>query len=394
MNRMNIFELKQIDEATLLELVRETCNIFPNLKLVYDDDFLKNLVTRRFCFDNYLLWLLDSREQFAIVTLTEVSKFIELLKDADFGIHFNNKLRSTSELVFNSYLTELEFAAYYKERGFGVLLEPKISDSGKNPEFKITSDNFKSYFEAKSIFWKEMMTMSRIETTIQDALGRTKEKYVFFIYYTPKFKSGDTPHLKRFVMEKLKEIPKNQKLPIKLLFQNETDLLAKIEVMSRPKKLPYGYLGGFMRTEAFFIPGGREIRRKISQKIPQLPKDEAGVVVIAPGQIFVHEEDVLNALYGDENALINLVDNSAKLIRVHNGTFSPRINTRLSAVIFFKKKWDEGNKRFTREKVVFHNPFANKKLTEDFFKDVNVRQFVPISDGKSISMVWKQALPS
>jgi hypothetical protein len=386
---MNIFELKQIDEAALLELVRETCNNFPNLKQVYDDDFLKNLVTRRFCFDNYLLWLLASREQYAIATLTEISKFIDLLKEGDFGIHFKDKLRSTNEPVFNSYLIELEFAAYYKEKGYYVQLEPKISDSGKNPEFKITSENFEVYFEAKSIFWEEMMTMSRIETTIQDALGRTKEKYVFLIYYTPKFKSGDTSSLRRFVIEKLKEIPNNRKLPIELLFQNETDLLAKIEVVSKPKKLPYGYLGGFMRTEAFSIPGGREIRRKISQKIPQLPKDEAGVLVIAPGQIFVHEEDVLNALYGDENAVINLEDDSARFIRIRNGTFSPGINTRLSAVIFFKKKWDEGNKRFTRDRVVFHNPFAKKKLTADFFKDTNVKQFVPILDDNSIRMVWK-----
>src|SRR5208283_2050470 len=107
---MSIFELKQMEEAALLELVRETCNNFQNLKHFYDDDFLKNLVTRRFCFDNYLLWLLANREQYAIATMTEISKFIDLLKEDNFDIHFKDKMRSTSEPVFNSYLTELEFA--------------------------------------------------------------------------------------------------------------------------------------------------------------------------------------------------------------------------------------------------------------------------------------------
>ena len=231
--------------------------------------------------------------------------------------------------------------------------------------------------------------MNEIETQIHGAVGKTNEKYVFMIYYTPKFKSGDAPLLKRFVLGKLEAIPSNQELPVEFSFTCGTDVLARINVVGKPNKLPYGYLGGLMRSEAFSVPGGKEIRRKISQKIPQLPKDEAGVIVIEPGQIFVHEEDVLNALYGDENAVINLQDNSARLVRIHNGAFSPRINTRLSAVIFFRKKWDEKTQHFARIRVVYHNPFAKKKLTEDFFDDVNVKQFVPMEDEHSVKMVWR-----
>lgn len=386
---MSIFELKEIDQTTLSKLVQETCESFQNLKNLYDKDFLEDLITKRFRYDNYLLWLLVSREKYALATWKDISKFMDILKDVDITTHFKNKLRSTTEPVLESYLTELEFAAYYGEKGYIVELEPKISDSGKNPEFKITSGNFKVYFEVKNIFWEKMATMNNIEAQIHGEIGKTKEKFVFVISYTPKFKIGDISSLKKLVIAKLKTIPNGHELPIRFTFTDETDLLAEIKVVGKPNRLPYGYLGGLMRTEAFSIPGGKEIRRKISKKIPQLPRDEASVIVIEPGQIFIHEEDVLNALYGDEKAVINLKDNSAHLERSYNGTFSPRINTRLSAVIFFKKKWNEESQNFKRLRVVYHNPFAKKKIDTEFFDDVDVKQFIPVKERNLIRMVWK-----
>ena len=179
--------------------------------------------------------------------------------------------------------------------------------------------------------------MDKIATHIQGAVGKKEEKYVFNIYYTPKLKINDISSLKNFVIDKLKTIPSGQKLPIKFAFPSDKHVLAEIEIFGKPNKLPYGYLGAFMPSEAFTIPSGKEIRRKISKKIAQLPRNKACVIVIE-GQIFVKEDGVLDALYGDENVIINLQDNSAHTVRAHNGTFSPKINTRLSAVIFFRKK--------------------------------------------------------
>lgn len=388
--KLNIFELKETDEKTLSKLGRETLEEFTVLKNIYDNNFLNELIAKRFHYDNFLLWLLSSKEPYAKNVLADISKQLVLLKDSDSVKHFKNKLRSTSEPILKSYLTELEMAAYYKERGYDVELEPATDETGKKSEFKIASGDFKVYFEAKNIFWEEIAQMNKIETQIHGALWKTKEKYVFSIYYTPKFKIGDIPFLKRFVIQKLRAIRNGQKLPAKLFFINETDLRAEINVLSKPNIRPYGYLGTLMRSEAFSIPGGKEIRRKISQKVAQLPKNEACVIVIERAQMFIHEEDVLDALYGDENVVINLRDNSSRLVRKHNGTFSPRFNRRLSAVVFFEKKWNEQYQNFTRLRVVFHNPFARKKLSTEFFDDVNVRQFVPVEEEHSVRMMWKQ----
>ena len=88
---MSIFELKEMDETTLSKLVQETCATFPNLKHIYSNDFLKHLVTDRFHYDNYLLWLLASREPYAIITLTEISKFIDVARALRWASNVKNQ---------------------------------------------------------------------------------------------------------------------------------------------------------------------------------------------------------------------------------------------------------------------------------------------------------------
>lgn len=386
---MNIFELKDTEEESLWTLARESCKTFPSLMQIYDEEFLKLLIKRRFNFNNYLLWLLVSRDDFAVKTLSDISEFAVTLGKDDFVSHFKDKLRSPIESVFNNYLTELEFAAYYKNRGYSVELEPKNGDSEKHPDFKIVRDTFQVFFEVKNIFWEEMMEMNKIETLLQGELSRVKQKYVFSIHYSPKLTILHLASLRKFVTEKLEKLT-DKEIPAEFLFPNENEVLSKIKVIGKPKKLPFGYLGAVMRTEAFRIPGGRDIRRKISQKVTQLPKDEMGVIVIAPGQIFVREEHVLEALYGDETAIINLEDCSATSERIHNGTYNPESNRRLSAVIFFKRQWNAQKGIFEKNRAVFHNPFANRRLAYDFFQDSGVRQFIPIEDNSGIRMTWKE----
>jgi len=385
---LNIFELKEVEENVLLDLVYETLSKFPILKNIYSDGFLENLVKKRLHFDNYLLWLLTSKEPYTIITWEEISKWLNLLKDSDAIFHFGEKLRSTKQEVFQSYLTELEFAGYYKEQGYEIELEPEVASTGKNPEFKIESNGFRVFFEAKNIFWEEILAMNEIETQIQGTLGKIEQPYAFSIHYTSKFRIRDVQPLRDFMISKLKSINEDQAFPVRFLFPDEKEVLAKIVVFGRPKRLPYGYLGASGRLDAFEIPGAKEIRRKISKKVGQLPKEEANVLIIAPGQIFVDVDDIDYALYGDEKILIHKDDWSTEVIRVRNGTFSPNMNTRLSAVIFFKKKLNSMSQNSICNKLVFHNPFAKKKLSKTFFEDNNVRQFIPIEDEKSIRMVW------
>ena len=133
---VTIFDLKEMDDEQLFSNIKTTLSTFPTLNTIYDQDFLVDLVKRRFHYDNYLLWMLVSGHSFAMLTWEAVSKYLNLLKDADAVSHFRDKLRHKGKRVFQSYLTELEMAGYYKEKGYDIELEPKISGSGKNPDFK------------------------------------------------------------------------------------------------------------------------------------------------------------------------------------------------------------------------------------------------------------------
>ena len=144
--KLSIFDLKKVEEKVLSELIKETIKNFPILKEIYDEEFQKRLVKNRYFFNNYLLWLLSSKEPYTELTWKEISRALFVLKESNALSCFKDKIKSTDEYVFKSYQTELDYAAYYKEKGYNVQLEPKLVGKGKKPEFKIESDDLKIYF--------------------------------------------------------------------------------------------------------------------------------------------------------------------------------------------------------------------------------------------------------
>jgi len=44
--------------------------------------------------------------------------------------------------------------------------------------------------------------------------------------------------------------------------------------------------------------------------------------------------------------------------------------------------------KFKYEKAVYHNPYAKKPLPPDLFKDVSVRQLIPIERDDEYIMKW------
>lgn len=102
--KVNIFELKEMEEDELLELALQTITSFPVLKEIYDEDFLRDLVRRRHHFDNYLLWLLVSKQPFTYSTWQIIANCLKSLKDSDGSSHFKAKLRSRTDRVFRRNL--------------------------------------------------------------------------------------------------------------------------------------------------------------------------------------------------------------------------------------------------------------------------------------------------
>lgn len=385
----SIYDLKEKDDEELLSEIVVTLSNFPILKEIYDEGFCLNLVKKRFHYDNYLLWLLVSRSPFATLTWESINRCLNLLKDADSIPHFRDKLRHKNNIVFHSYQTELELAGYYKERSYEVELEPPISKTNKNPDFRVEKDEIRVFFEVGNLFIEELIEMEKLDTQIHGRFGNIKEHFVFSISYKPLvLKMKHLKPLQTFLQKKLVELDKGEEpsFPLSLFFPDKKNTLAEVKVWRRPKKLKHGYLAGLL-SGAFGLPhGGINIRRKISKKISQLPKGEANVIVVELGHLLYNEEDVLDALFGDEGLVVNKEDFSTHVVRGKERIFDAKKNTRLSAVLYYKKKYREPN--FQVWRTVFHNPYASNPISPDFFRDENVKQLVLINEKEVYHMRW------
>lgn len=385
---MRIYELKEKDDAELLTEIKGTLSAFPILREIYDEDFYLDLLKKKFCNDNYLLWLLASRTDYSRITWESISKCLNLLKEAESISHFRDKLRLTDERFFHCYQTELELAGYYKERGNDIELEPQISETNKNPDFKIKNEDIQIYFEIGNLFTDKLIEMQRLDSHLYGMFGKIEELFVFSISYQPNvLKIRHLKHLDGFLRKIFAELDKKEKIfPFTCVFPNQKYPLAEVKIWGRPNKLKYGYLASVM-SGAFGLPrGGINFRRKISKKISQLPKNASNVMVIELGHIYYDEEDLIDSLFGDESFVVNKEDFSAHAVRGREKIFSANKNTRLSAVLYYRKKF--GKSGFHVWKTVFHNPFASNPIIPDFFEDNNVKQFVPIKDEKGCHMEW------
>jgi hypothetical protein len=385
---MRIFEMNEKEDDELLTEINVTLSNFPILMEIYDEDFCLNLIKKKTDCNNYLLWLLASRTDYAKTTWESISKCLELLKDADSISHFRDKLRHMKEMVFHSYQTELELAGYYKEKGYDVELEPQISGTNKNPDFKVENENIQIFFEIGNLFTDRLIQMQRLEDQLHERFHKIEDLFVFSIYYqSPPLRIRHLKPLGVFLRKKFAELDKkdNIEFPLTSFFPNQINHLAEVKIWEKSKR-EYGYLRSFMSTVPQLHSGGKNFRRKISKKISQLPKNASNVMVIELGHIHYSEEDLIDSLFGDERVVISKEDFSAKVVRGKEKIFTAKKNTRLSAVLYYKKKFVESG--FQVWKSVLYNPFASNPISPSFFEDKNVRQLVLIEDKKGRRMEW------
>lgn len=372
--------MKALSDDQLFALVEQKIGKFPILKKIYDKNTLDTIIKKRSNYDNYLLWLLASEETYALETWKEISKSLELLKDCNSIGHFKEKLKSTSKITLNNYLLELEFASFYKEKGFAIELEPKISTNGKNPDFKVITSDYDIFFEAKNLSDEEIKSLNNFNKQLMGVLGRVKEKLVFSINRDIDISVGEIPKIKRFVLQKLRENENLDSFPVKYYFPNGKQKKVELVIEGRPNGLQFGYLKMIGSSEAFEISNREKILGKIASKVSQLPKDGHNVIVVQRSDLFTNENRIMDALFGAETRFYS--DR-----RIGDRVFSSNKNTRISAVIYFERQWVE--EHFVKQKRVYHNPYANNPIPIEFFKDANVKQFA-ITDKTStyMTMSW------
>ena len=384
----SLFKISEIPNETLSELVQESLDAFPILKKIYDGDFIEELLKENHQM-NYLLWLLSAKNYFTYETLKEIAQNLEILEENESIIHFGDKLKSKTENIFNNYQLELYFASYYKRKGFNIELEPIINVRGKNPDFKVDYNNDDVFFEAKNLFFEDMIKLDKFDFQLHSDLRKHQIKLVYSVYRDINFDLSEYHRFRKFVYKKLSENKDATDFPKHFDFLDKNGKkIAELVIDRKPKTKEYGFLGILMDLKASEWDDRTKIISSIVGKLGQLVEDESNVVIVKSSQILTDYESIQDALFGEEKYRIDKTTGTIMdSIRYGDRVFSPYKNSRISAVLFYKKSYIKN--KFEHNIWVFHNPYAKKPIPTEFFRDDNVLQFTVIEcDNTHMHLNW------
>ncbi|MBW1932305.1 MAG: hypothetical protein JRI56_04645 [Deltaproteobacteria bacterium] len=386
----SLFELSEVPEDKLSELVKSSLDEFAILKSIYNDDFIEDLLKDNHE-KNYLLWLLSSKNPYTYETLKEISENLEILLENDSITHFKDKLQSKTINIFENYQLELYFASHYKKKGLNIELEPAINQKGKNPDFKVQYQNDIIFFETKNLYFENMISLDKFDFQLYSDLRKHYMKLVYSVYRDPNFDLSEYYRFRKFVQEKLSENKDASDFPKRYDFLNkEGKKCAKLIIEGKPNTKDYGYLSAIVDLHASEWKDRTKIINSIKEKLSQLVKNESNVIIIKSSQILTDYESIQDALFGAEKYLINKkTGNIIGSTRYGDRVFSPSKNSRISAILFYKKKYS--NEKFEHNLWIFHNPYAKKPIPVEFFRDNNVLQFTIVRCDKThIYLDWIQ----
>lgn len=384
-----ITQLSNIPDEILEKLVFQTLDEFEILKKIYDNEFISELIKEKNR-KNYLLWLLSAKNEFTYKKLENISHGLTNLQKEGSIRHFMDKLRSKTTNTYNNYELEIDFASYYKARGYHVELEPEINADGINPDFRLHYACEEIYFEAKALYFSSILEQEKFDYQIHRDLRRHKNKLGYSIHREPEIKIGEYDKFKKFALKQIEKHIDETEFPIEYNYSDaDGKNIAKIVIHGTPNKLEYGYLGGVMDLHASEWNDRNKIIKGITSKNRQLVKGKSNVIILKSSFILTDFESIQDALFGAEKYHISKKTGEITgSSRYGTRVYSSKQNTRISAVIFSKKNWENAN--FVHKMWVFHNPYAEKPIPFEFFKGENINQFTIVDDnGKNITLDWK-----
>lgn len=372
----NASEIAKTEDCVLLRAARQRICSQPILKEVYDENFLSELVQNKKDPDNLLLfWLVNDNDIDSPTARRIVEEIEKKLEPFRYSGNFNilkSKLRQWRRIPFESTVTELEFAAEYYERGYQIELEPALPNNRKG-DFSATKEKRKIYFEVKMVY-KE--TSAKNKAAIDELSNRLERiEHPFFIGNIDvheTFQRNQSITAAKFIGRRLKEIEAAScSLPLSFNYPDSNSPIITVDVGERLPNGEKGFVGGFTYGGGITSKWA-DLRSKIEGGVKQLHPRFPGVVILRPNGLDYLQYDIENALFGDLS--VNFAK-KASVFRTVDRIFGKRKNTRLSAIIYYDKRLQ--NSGYSKKKVVYHNPFAAKKLSSDVFEGENVTQINP-----------------
>lgn len=309
------------------------------------------------------------------------------------------KLKNRSE--FYDVLPEIEWAAYLKNAGFPVAIEPTFPDAGPDLKAKINGRDI--YFEIKSLkLSEENQKENNYHIEIRDKIGEIQSKFCVIIALRDDFSNEDRSPMKKWIWEKINEFKrKNIYQPVTIYYFSSSDtrewygydgLNPPQDARSNPMKYPLFREGHKAKAKVTVHPlkdyfgdtivgiGGvakfgddvKRIRTSLHRKLKQLPTDAPVVVVIEVTFSHADTISVEDAIYGSSiyTTLVNIQTGEIAdeyWNKKRNGIFQS--STRISAVVMYKRKIsDEGIIEF--EIKAYTNPMAKNPLDKNEIRKI------------------------
>src|SRR6202140_339212 len=381
---ISIFELAEMDDASVLSAVNATLERHPLLRRLYEEPFIAALIPDRRNLNNYLLLLLvQPPDTYAERFWNLVVADMLLLEPEGSFQHFPDKLRMREQQPVESASVELELAARNKRKGFAIELEPTIPGTSRRCEFRA---------ESRPETWWEVKTVLDLDYLREDAqayvevarrLRSIPEPYVLNIEHCALTPPDAATAVRQIRGEIRDHYRSDGALPA--VFESRGLV---VEAACRTKK-SFGYLGSSV-TDLYKF-GSENIERvldKICSAISQLPAGKAGVVVIDTSRShWIGDDDVQEACYGELSLRVERTWEGPKVtnVRSSNAVFKPGAQTRVSAVVWYSRR-DSGTALETTM-IAYHNPYAAVPLPPEILRSAGLKQIRQVETGNGRCML-------
>lgn len=387
-----------MNETTILERLDQ----YPCLKDFLEVTWFKEIINSSRPRKHPLYLLLTRDSQYTSAILRNLNNNLEIVlqviknnpKKEEKQKRLCDKLKNIRG--FYDVLPEIEWAAYLKNAGFPVSIEPTFSERG--PDLKVKIDGRDIYFEIKSLnLLKEDRTEDNYFSEIMDRIKKIQSRFFVNISLYDSFSDEDLFPVIKLIKKKINEFErKNIYQPVSVYYFSSSDirewcgydeLNPPHDVYSNPMKYPlFGerhkakVIITFYPLEDYFgativgIVGGAEsvddtkrVRKSLGKKLEQLPTNAPAIVVIDVTFSYVDNISVEDAIFGSSIYTIRINTQTGETTdgywnRKRNGIFQS--STRISAVVMYKRKIsDDEASKFERK--VYGNPMAKNPLNKD-----------------------------
>jgi len=341
-----------------------------------------------------LYWLLTRDIPYTAAVLQNLTDNLKIAlqviekgpKREDKEKRLRGKLKNTPE--FYDVLPEIEWAAYLKNAGFPVSIEPTYPEKG--PDLKVKIDGRNIYFEIKSPNRSE----EKYCDEITDRIRKIQSRFFVDITLRDDFSDDDLFEVIKRIQIKINVFEReNICQPVSVYYFSSSDfrewygydgLNPPHDVYSNFRKYPLFWEGHKAKAKITFHPlkdysgdtivgiGGpakfgddaKRIKKSLRGTLEQLPMNAPAVVIIDVTLSYADDISVEDAIYGS-SIYTTLVNTQTGEIadeywnRKRNGIFHSI--TRISAVVMYKRKVsDDGFIEFERK--VYRNPMAKNPL--------------------------------